>query len=174
MLQWCSTTYAPTTGRVFSHTGIIIILSNNIHKKISTSIAPTSTKGEFSAPNVLLEFQQDRPEQWYGLFQGGYSWKLTDTCRVKFSAFSQKTHKSIQVIEKRKNDTGIRSGLGYRVWTNTELSALCYTKLALRWFSCAVDGLQNFSWTYPSKLNFPPKLNFFLKTKLFFASRRKK
>ena len=62
--------------------------------------------------------------------------------------------------KKAQNTTGIRSGPGYRVWTDTELSG-CFTKLVLRWFSCAANGLQN------SFLNFPLKTQLFLKTKLF-------
>ena len=65
--------------------------------------------------------------------------------------------------EKTQNTTGIHSGPGYRVWTNTELSE-CFTKLVLCLFSCAVDGLQTFF------LNFPLKTQLFLKTKHFFQN----
>ena len=65
--------------------------------------------------------------------------------------------------KKAQNTTGIRSGPGYRVWTNAGLSG-CFTKLVLRWFSCAADILQNIF------LSFSLKTQLFLKTKLFFQN----
>ena len=76
--------------------------------------------------------------------------------------------------EKTQKTTGIHSGPGYtcRVWTNTELSE-CFTKLVLRLFSCAVDGLQTLFLNFPLKLNFFSKLNFFPKLNFFHSKEEK-
>ena len=85
-------------------------------------------------------------------------------CLCDFNKFDfLKTKTNSCDSEKTQNTTGIHSGPGYIVWTNTELSE-CFTKLVLRLFSCAVDGLQTLF------LNFPLKTQLFLKTKLCFQN----